>query len=69
MRSISLAKRVFKHKSNIFPDPNRELSEKDVLAYYGTTHPELASCSVFKIGINDKGEIEYEFKEGLTPKG
>ncbi len=66
---ILLATRIFKHKDKIYTDPNRNLSPKDVLLYYKNTNPELASCSVTEKTINDKGEIVYEFKEGLTPKG
>ena len=66
---VLLAKRVFKYKDTIYPDPNKDLSPKDVLLFYTNTNAKLASCIVSEKTINEKGEVEYEFKEGLTPKG
>lgn len=63
-----LAKRVFKFEKEILPDPNPELSEKDVLIYYSNTYPDLVNCSVSRSSVNEK-EIVYEFTKGISPKG
>lgn len=66
---VLLANRIFKYKDKVYPDPNRELSPKDVLLFYTQQNKELCTCTVGEKTINTDGKVEYEFVQGFTPKG
>ena len=66
-------KRIFTIKVNgqliELPDPNEELSSKEVMEIYSNTYPQLLNGYVEENGIRNETEMVYEFLTISGTKG
>lgn len=66
-------KRIFTIKVNgqliELPDPNEELSSKEVMDIYSNTYPQLLNGYVEEKGIRNENEMVYEFLTISGTKG
>ena len=66
-------KRIFTIKVNgeliELPDPNEELSSKEVMEIYSNTYPQLLQGYVEEKGIRNETEMVYEFLTISGTKG
>lgn len=66
-------KRIFTIKVNgqliELPDPNEELSSKEVMEIYSNTYPQLLNGYVEEKGIRNENEMVYEFLTISGTKG
>jgi PRTRC genetic system protein C len=66
--NVKIFPRVFKHKEQMLPDPNPDLSPEEVMAYYSNQYPELTTSNVFGPKIENDTAL-YEFKTTVGTKG
>jgi len=68
MALVIETKREFKLGKKTLPDPDPNLSVKEVIKFYSAQYPELTSCSV-PIPVNKGNVFIYEFSPKLEEKG
>lgn len=65
--SISTLKRVFVFGDNILPDPDAILSPAEVLDFYSSKYPELATGSIKSIE-EENGELVHKVSISVGDK-
>lgn len=60
--------RAFKFNDQELPDPNPDMSTKEVLEFYSNTYPELVSGFVEE-PVEEDGKLIYEVKTAVGTKG
>lgn len=53
----------------ILEDLNPNLPAKDIAELYSNQYPELLNATMITKGVNDKDELEFEFKAIAGTKG
>lgn len=66
--NVKVFPRVFKHRDNTLPDPDKDMSPDEVMAFYSNQYPELTTSNVFGPKIENDQAV-YEFKTTVGTKG
>lgn len=66
--NVKVFPRVFKHRDLMLPDPDKNMSPDEVMAYYSNQYPELTTSNVFGPKVENDQAL-YEFKSTVGTKG
>ena len=61
--------REFEHNGTLLQDVSPTLSPEQVMQHYSNLYPELTNATLVNKGIQQNGNLKYEFQSVIGKKG